>query len=161
MTDEKIVPALVTGGEATAGPPLGPTLAPLGLNVVAIVKEINAQTSDYPGMRVPVKIIVNTDTKQFRVEVGTPTTSALLAKEAGVQKGSGTPNSDLVGDLKMEQLVKIARAKMPQTYASNVKSGVRELLGACVSMGIKVEGLNPRDALLEVGKGKWDSLLVD
>jgi len=137
LTDEKIVPALVTGGEATAGPPLGPTLAPLGLNVVAIVKEINAQTSDYPGMRVPVKIIVNTETKQFRVEVGTPTTSALIAKEAGVQKGSGTPNSDLVGDLKMEQLVKIARSKMPQTYASNVKSGVRELLGACVSMGIK------------------------
>ena len=161
MTDEKIVPALVTGGEATAGPPLGPTLAPLGLNVVAIVKEINAQTSDYPGMRVPVKIIVNTDTKQFRVEVGTPTTSALLAKEAGVQKGSGTPNSDLVGDLKMEQLVKIARAKMPQTYASNVKSGVRELLGACVSMGINVEGLNPRDSLLEVSMATWNSLLVD
>lgn len=161
MTDEKIVPALVTGGEATAGPPLGPTLAPLGMNVVAIVKEINAQTSDYAGMRVPVKIIVNSDTKQFRVEVGTPTSSALIVKEAGIPKGSGTPNSELLGDLKIEQLVKIARAKMPQSYASNVKSGVRELLGACVSMGIKVEGLSPKEALLEVSKGKWDSQLAD
>lgn len=160
MTDEKIVPALVTGGEATAGPPLGPTLAPLGLNVVAIVKEINAQTSDYAGMRVPVRIIVNSETKQFRVEVGTPTSSALIAKEAGVQKGSGTPNSELVGDLKIEQLVKIARAKMPQLYASTVKSGVREMLGACVSMGIKVEGLPPKEVLLEISNGKWDSILV-
>ena len=99
---EKTLKFLVPGGEATAGPPIGPALGPLGLNVLQVVEEINRRTSEFKGMRVPVEVIVDTDTKTFEVKVGTPTTAALIVKEAGIEKGSAQPNQDFVADLSME-----------------------------------------------------------
>ena len=156
MGDEKIIPLLVAGGQANAGPPLGPSLAPLGLNVMAIVNDINEKTKEYSGMRVPVKIIVQISKKTFEVEVGIPTSSALLAKALGVEKGSGTPNTEKVGNLNMDQLVKIANTKIDQSYATTIKSAVKELLGTCVSMGVTVENKEPKDLFAEINDGKWD-----
>ena len=156
MGDEKIIPLLVAGGQANAGPPLGPALAPMGLNVMAIVNDINEKTKEYSGMRVPVKIIVQVESKTFDVEVGIPTSSALLAKALGVEKGSGVPNSEKVGNLTMDQLVKIANTKIDQSYATTIKSAVKELLGTCVSMGITVENKEPKDLFAEINDGKWD-----
>ena len=156
MSDEKIIPLLVAGGQANAGPPLGPALAPMGLNVMAIVNDINEKTKEYSGMRVPVKIIVQVESKTFAVEVGIPTSSALLAKALGVEKGSGVPNSEKVGNLTMDQLVKIANTKIDQSYATTIKSTVKELLGTCVSMGITVENKEPKDLFAEINDGKWD-----
>ncbi|MFN3621489.1 MAG: 50S ribosomal protein L11 [Nitrososphaerales archaeon] len=150
---------LIVGGEANAGPPLGPALGPLGVNVMAIVKKINEATTSYKGMRVPVKIMVDIDTKSFEVEVGTPTTSALLVKEAGIEKGSGNPKANLVGNLTREQIVSISKAKLVDSYASKLKSVVKEVLGSCVSMGIKVENKDPREVLKEVDSGGWDDIL--
>src|ERR671928_980421 len=90
MADMKSISALVTGGEASAGPPLGPTLGPMGVNVLQVVNTINDKTRDFSGMKVPVKVEVDADTKKFTVEVGIPPTAALINKEAGVIKGSGT-----------------------------------------------------------------------
>ena len=159
MGDEKIIPLLVAGGQANAGPPLGPALAPMGLNVMAIVNDINEKTKEYSGMRVPVKIIVQVSKKTFEVEVGIPTSSALLAKALGVEKGSGVPNSEKVGNLNMDQLVKIANTKIDQSYATTIKSAVKELLGTCVSMGITVENKEPKDLFAEINDGKWDESL--
>ncbi len=156
MGDKKSVNALVVGSEATAGPPLGPALGPLGVNVMMIVKDINEKTKDYSGMRVPVKVTVDIDTKEFEVEVGVPTTSALIAKETGVEKGSGQPTTELVGNLGFEGLLKIANAKMEQSYGITLKSVVREVVGSCVSMGIKIEEKDPREFQKELGEGKWD-----
>ena len=138
MTNEKTISALISGGIANAGPPLGPALAPMGLNVMAVVKEINEKTKEYSGMRIPVNITVNTENKQFRVEVGIPTSSALIAKEIGITKGSGTPNTEFVGEISMEQLKNIAAVKLEQSYAITLKSAIKEVIGSCVSMGIKV-----------------------
>ena len=156
MGDEKIIPLLVAGGQANAGPPLGPALAPMGLNVMAIVNDINEKTKEYSGMRVPVKIIVQVSKKTFEVEVGIPTSSALLAKALGIEKGSGIPNSEKVGNLNMDQLVKIANTKIDQSYATTIKRAVKELLGTCVSMGITVENKEPKDLFAEINDGKWD-----
>src|SRR5512137_2459323 len=104
MSEKKVVEALVNGGQATAGPPLGPTLGPLGLNVLAVVKKINEVTQDYVGMKVPIKIIIDPQTKDFDVTVGTPTTAALIVKESGIPKGSGTPKTQKVGNLTMPQV---------------------------------------------------------
>src|SRR5437899_7404571 len=95
------------GGKATAGVPLGPALGPLGVNVMQIVNRINELTKAYAGMKVPVKVIVDVEDKSFDVEIGTPTTSALLVKELGVEKGSGTPKATKVGNLTPESIVKI------------------------------------------------------
>jgi large subunit ribosomal protein L11 len=159
MGETKTVVALIVGGEANAGPPLGPALGPLGVNVMAVVKKINEATAMYKGMRVPVKIKVDTETKSFEVEVGTPTTSALLVKEAGIEKGSGNPKTNFVGNLTREQIVSIAKVKMGSSYASTLKSAVKEVLGSCVSMGVKVEDKDPRVVLKEVDSGAWDDIL--
>ncbi len=160
MGENKIISLLVTGGEANAGPPLGPALGPLGVNVVAVVKRINELTGEYSGMRVPVKVNVDTENKSFEVEVGLPTTSALIAKEAKIPKGSGTPQATFAGNLTADQLLKLAKIKFGKTYAASYKGAAREVLGACVSMGITVEGKDPRAFLKEVEEGKWDQVLA-
>lgn len=141
----QIVEVLVEGGKASPGPPLGPALGPLGVNIGMVVAKINELTKDYAGMTVPVKIIVDPKTKQFEIEVGTPPTSALIKKELKLEKGSSDPRRQKVGDLKMEQVIKIARIKRGNSLSYNLKGVVLEVLGACVSMGITVEGKDPRE----------------
>ena len=159
MPDIKTVSALVVGGEANAGPPLGPALGPLGVNVMMIVKQINDLTKDYTGMRVPVKVNVNTENKQFDIEVGIPSASALIVKESGAPKGAATPKTAVAGNLTIDQLVKIAKVKITQSYASTVKSAAKEIAGSCVSMGITIEGKAPKDFIAEVSQNKWDEAL--
>jgi len=161
MTEKQTVSALITGGQVNAGPPLGPALGPFGLNVMAVVNEINKKTEDYNGMRVPVKIIVDTDVKSFEIEVGLPTSSALIVKESGVEKGSGTSGTDYVGNLSMEQIVKIAKSKIEQSYGKDIRSVSREVIGSCVSMGIKVEDLPPKDIFKLMDEGKWSDLFTN
>jgi large subunit ribosomal protein L11 len=156
---KKVVEALVAGGQATAGPPLGPALGPLGVNVVAIVNKINEVTKDYAGMKVPVKVIVDTETKQFEVTVGTPTTSALIVSELKIEKGSGSPKAQKVGNLNMDQIVKIAKMKSAELLSTNLKRSVKEVLGSCVSMGVTAEGKDPKEVQKEVDEGKYDSIL--
>jgi len=156
---KKTVEALVAGGQATAGPPLGPALGPLGVNVLAIVNKINEVTKDYAGMKVPVKVIVDPETKEFEVTVGTPTASALIVSELKVEKGSGSPKTTKVGDLSMEQLVKVAKMKRVQLLAADTKKAAKEILGTCVSMGVTVAGKDPREVQKEIDEGKHNELM--
>jgi len=156
---KKVVEALVAGGQATAGPPLGPALGPLGVNVVAIVNKINEVTKDYAGMKVPVKVIVDTETKEFEVTVGTPTTSALIVSELKVEKGSGSPKAQKIGNLTMDQIVKIAKMKSAELLSTNLKAAVKEVLGSCVSMGVTVEGKDPMEVQKEIDRGTYETAL--
>jgi large subunit ribosomal protein L11 len=158
LGEKKQVEALLNGGEATAGPPLGPALGPLGVNVLQIVNRINELTSGYSGMKVPVRVIVDIETKAFEVEIGTPTTSALIVKELGIEKGSGNPKAEKAGNLTVEQVVKIAKMKLPGSYALSDNSTAKEVLGSCISMGITVDGRDPREIQKEISEGKWDKL---
>jgi large subunit ribosomal protein L11 len=158
LGEKKQVEALLSGGEATAGPPLGPALGPLGVNVLQIVNRINELTKGYAGMKVPVRVIVDVDTKAFEVEIGTPTTSALIVKELGIEKGSGNPKAEKAGNLTVEQVVKIAKMKVPGSYALSDNSAAKEVLGSCISMGITVDGRDPREIQKEISEGKWDKL---
>ena len=160
MGENKVISLLITGGEANAGPPLGPALGPLGVNVVAVVKRINELTGEYSGMRVPVKVNVDTENKSFEVEVGLPTTSALVAKEAKIPKGSGTPKAKFAGNLTVDQLLKLAKIKFGKSYSATYKSAAKEILGACVSIGVTVESKDPRLFLKEVDEGTWDEALT-
>lgn len=159
MSVNKVVNVLVNGGQATAGPPLGPALGPLGLNVLAVVKKINELTEDYAGMKVPVRVEVNVETKEFDVSVGTPTTSALLVKELNITKGSGNTKIEKVGNLKMEQLINIAKLKREQLLSKTLRGAVKEILGSCVSIGITVEGKEPKDIQGAIDEGLYDEFL--
>jgi large subunit ribosomal protein L11 len=158
MSEKKSVELLVNGGQANAGPPLGPALGPLGVNIMAIVNKINELTKDYAGMKVPVKITVNTEDKTFDVTVGTPTASALIVAELKIEKGSGTPNTVKVGNLSMEQVVRIAKIKQPQLLSPTLKKAIKEMLGTCVSLGVTVEGKDPREVQKEIDEGTYESL---
>lgn len=144
------VEALVDGGKASAGPPLGPALGPLGLNLNQVINAINEKTKDFDGMKVPIKLVINTETKQFEVKVGTPPVSALVKKELGIEKAAQTPGTETVGDLTMKQVKKVARIKMENMLSYTEKNAVKEVLGTCVTMGVTVDGKDPREIQKEL-----------
>lgn len=156
MADIQTVSALVTGGQANAGPPLGPTLGPLGVNILQIVNAINDKTKDFEGMKVPVTVSVDKGTKQWTVDVGIPSAAALILKEAGLQKGSGMSGTTWVGDIKMDSIIKVAKLKIDSSYAQDLKAAVKEIVGTCLPLGVKIDGKNPKEVTTEINAGKWD-----
>jgi len=155
---EKTIEALVEGGKASAGPPLGPALGPLGVNIGDVINAINEKTKDFAGMKIPVKVIV--DGKNFDIKVGTPPVSALIKKEANLNKLSSNPKEDKVADLKIEQIIKIAKAKKDGLNSVDMKSSVKEIVGSCVSYGILVEGKDPKIIINEINEGKYDDEII-
>ena len=156
---EQKVSALVTGGAASAGPPLGPALGPLGVNIMEVINAINEKTKDFDGMKVPVTVIVDSDTKKYEIEIGIPSAAALIMKEAGIQKGSGTSGTEWAGDVTIDSIIKVANTKLESSYASSLKSVTKTVIGTCVSLGVKVEGKTPKEMTTEINEGKWDEKL--
>ena len=152
---EQTIEQLVEGGKATAAPPLGPALGPLGVNIGQVVAEINKKTESFKGMQVPVTVIVDTDTKEFKITVGTPPVSALIKKEAGIEKGSGNPLVDKIADLKIEQVIKIAKMKEGAMLGKDNFAKVKEVCGTCNSMGVMVEGKQASEAIADINKGAF------
>lgn len=155
-----MIEVLVSGGKATPGAPLGPSLGPLGVNIKKVIEKINEKTKDFDGMQVPVKIFVG-DNKEFSITVGTPPTSSLIKKEIGIELGSATPGNKIVGNLTMKQAIKIARMKKDDTLAKSLKNAVKETVGTCTSLGITVEGMSPKAITKEINNGKFDAELSE
>lgn len=151
---------LVDAGKATPGPPLGPALGPLGVNIPEIVKAINERTRSFEGVKVPVTLFIDPRTKEYTIDVGTPPTSALILRELGVEKGSGTTPNTYVGNLTLQQAIRIAEMKKDSLPCRNLRSRVLEVLGTCVSMGVTVEGKSPKEFTREVKEGRVDSKLA-
>jgi large subunit ribosomal protein L11 len=152
---EQSIETLVPGGKATAAPPLGPALGPLGVNIGQVVGEINNKTKEFNGMQVPVKVIVNSETKEFSIEVGTPPASALIKKEANIEKGSGNPLTDKVADLKIEQVIKIAKMKESNLLGKDPVARSKEIIGTCHSMGVLVEGHAGQKTIQLINEGQF------
>lgn len=153
------VEVLVPGGRATAGPPLGPALGPLGINVKAVVDDINKKTAEFNGMTVPVTVSVD-DKKNVTLTIGIPPTTALIIKEAGVEKGSGNPKTEKVGNLSLDAVIRIAKMKMENMLSYNLKEAVKEVMGTAVSVGVTIEGKTPKEAIATVNAGEWDKQLA-
>jgi len=152
---------IVNGGQATGGPPIGPALGPMGVNIMQIVAEINKQTAEYKGTPVPVDVIIDTDTKLFTIKIGMLSTFALLSQAAKISKGSGTPNSAPAGDLSFEELVSVAKKKRAGLYAASLKAAVREVLGTCLSMGVTIDGKPAKEIQGLIKSGAYDAQLVE
>ncbi len=154
---KQTVEALVDGGKATAGPPLGPALGPLGVNIGQIIAEINKKTESFKGMQVPIKVLVDSDTKEFEITIGTPPTASLIIKEAGIAKGAHNPAAEKVADLRIEQIIRIAKMKDSALLGKNLKSMVKEVIGTCNSCGVLVNGMLATEAIQAVNNGQFDS----
>jgi large subunit ribosomal protein L11 len=141
------VSVLVEGGKASAGPPLGPALGPLGVNVGQVVAKINEETKQFAGMRVPVVVKVDPATRAFTLVVGRPPVAALLLKEAGKEKGSGKPKSEAIGDVGLDAVRRIAEAKGDDLHGRSIEEKMNQVIGTCVSLGLTVGGEDPRSVL--------------
>jgi len=153
---KETIEVLVEGGKATAAPPLGPALGPLGVNIGLIVAEINKKTASFKGMQVPVKVIVDKDTKQFEIKVGTPPASQLILKEAKIEKASKNPKDEKIADLMIEQIIRIAKMKEDALLGRNLKQRIKEIMGTCNGMGVLVEGKPAVESIQDVNAGKYD-----
>lgn len=149
------VEALVDGGKATAGPPLGPALGPKGVNTAQVIAKINEKTKAFEGMKVPVTVIINDD-KTFDIKVGTPPMSALIKGELGVSSGAHNVRTEKVGNLSVEQMKKLAEMKQDDLLGATVKARVLEVAGNCVSVGVSIDGKNPKDFIKAVKAGEYD-----
>ena len=125
-----------------------------------IVQKINEQTKLYEGLKVPVKIIVDTETKQFEVEVGSPPTSALLLTAAKIPKGSGTAGTETVGNVTLKQIVEIAKSKLEQLSSNTLKAAVKTVIGTCVSIGLTVNEKSPKEVIAELNEGKHQEIIT-
>jgi len=149
------VKTLVDGGRATAGPPLGPALGPLGVPVPKVVQAINEETKDFAGMKVPVTITVD-DKRNFVITVGVPPTTALLKKELGIERGPQKPGAESAGNITMEQAVKVAKMKKNDVLSYDLKSATKEVIGSGVPFNMYVEGKPVKDVQKEIDEGKYD-----
>jgi large subunit ribosomal protein L11 len=207
---QKIVNALIDGGKATPAPPLGPSLSVFKVNIGKIIQDINEKTKNYDGMKVPVKIIIDDVTKDYKIEIGTPPVSSLIRKELGlkiiaeekkeeaipaapiegakekettekteptkegVQPKEGEATAEpaekkvvekkervIVGNLTIDQCIKMMRMKRDSLLAKDTKKALKEIVASVVSMPLTIEGKNPKEVLKEIDEGKYDSKISD
>ena len=154
------IEVLVPGGEATPGPPLGPELGPTPVDVQAVVQQINDETAAFDGMEVPITVEYEDD-GSFTIEVGVPPTAELIKDEAGFDTGSGEPQETFVADLTVEQVTKIAEQKQSDLLAYDLKNAAKEVVGTCTSLGVTIEGEDPREFKDRVEDGEYDDILAE
>lgn len=149
------VDVVIDGGACNAGP-LGPALGPTGVNIGEVVAEINQKTAEFKGMKVPVKIEVD-DKRGFTVSVGLPPASALIKEKLGLKSGSGNAKTTFVSDMSWDQLKSIARMKGDNLMGADLRRQATEIVGTCTSMGVTIEGMNPREASKRLRAGEFDA----
>jgi len=159
MGKKATVEVMVDGGKATAGPALGGTLGPLKVNIGQVISQLNEKTKDFAGMKVPAKVIVDTESKEFTITIGTPPSSDLIKKEVNLEKGSGEPDKVKVAVISMEQVIKVAKMKSSSLIVNNLKSATKVVVGTCNSLGILVEGKDPKAVMREIDEGKYDNVI--
>lgn len=161
MGNKMEIQALVEGGKASGGPPIGPAIGPTGVPIKSVVDKINEETKDFKGLKVPVTIIVDTENKTFEIKISTPMASALILKEINIPKGSGNTKETKVGDISFEGITKVAKMKRASLNALTIKTAVKILLGTAVSMGVTVEGKDPKEVQKQIDQGEYDEQLKE
>lgn len=137
------VRVVVDGGKATPAPPLGPQITMLGLKAPEVIKKINDQTKSFEGMKVPVEIEVDKSTKEYKLNVLMPSVSQLLIKAAKLEKGYGDRKEST--SVSFEDVKKIAISHSKYSLAKDENKLINEVLGSCISMGLKVDDKDPRE----------------
>jgi len=147
---------LAEGESMSPGPALSQKLGPLGINIGQVISKVNDATKGFKGLKVPVELDVNTATKQFEVQVFSPPVSELLKKELGIEKGSGEQEKIKVANASIEQIISVAKTKLPHMLSKNLKSAVKNVVGTCVSLGILIESKPAKEIEQEIEQGKYD-----
>ena len=153
---KETVEMMIEGGKAVANAAVGQKLGPLRVNIQDILKQINERTSALKGMKVPVKIIVDKDTKEVNLSIGTPPASELIKSELKLEKGSGKPDKDKIANISIEQVIKITKMKQESLMAKNLKAAVKTIIGSCNALGILIEGKTSKEISKDINAGMYD-----
>jgi large subunit ribosomal protein L11 len=145
------IKALVAAAKVTPGA-LGQSLGMAGLNIGKVVADINTATKSYAGMKVPIVISYDVNTKDYEIIVRLPPTSQLLLKEAGITKGAGNREA-MAGDLTLAKVISVAKKKT-ESLGADLKKAVLQVLGSCYSMGLTVDGRSAKEVQADVNAGK-------
>ncbi len=147
---------LVEGGSMKPGPALSQKLGPAGINIGKVIEKVNEATKNFQGLKVPVELDVDPSTKEFEVKVFSPPVSELLKKELGIEKGSATQKKEQVANASIEQIISVAKTKIPSLLCKDLKSAVKTVVGTCVSLGCLVENKSATEIGREIDKGNYD-----
>ncbi len=159
MSEER-VQIMVEGGKAAATPQMAQSLGPKGINIKDVLAQINEKTKNFQGMKVPVDVIVDVETKAFQLHIGTPPTAELIKKEVNAEKGSGMPNREKIGNLAIEQVIKVALMKEDGMLVKSFKAAVKNVIGTCGSLGILVEGKEPKEINKDIDEKIYDKEIL-
>ena len=151
------VKLIVDGGDMKPGPAVAQQLGPMGINLGKVIGDVNSATSGFKGTKVPVEIDVDGKTKNYIIKVFSPPVSELIKKELGLEKGSGEALKYKVGNIAFERVVSVAKTKLPNLLAKDLKSAVKLVVGTCVSTGVLIDNKEAKDVEKEIDAGKYDN----
>ena len=145
---------------ASGGPPIGPAVGPTGINIKDVVDTVNEKTMIFKGLTVPIRIVCDPETKQFEIFIETPSTASLLLKEIGVQKGSSSCSDNKIGDMNLDQIINVVEAKKEIFLNRTYKAAIKSVLGTALSIGVTVEGEDPRKIQKLIDNGDYDDRIT-
>jgi large subunit ribosomal protein L11 len=150
-----LIKLLVDGGAMKPGPAIAQQIGPMGINMGKVISDINAATASFKGMQVPVNLEVDAKKKTFTVTVLSPSVSALLKKELGIELGSGERRKVQVGNLAIEQIISITKQKQSGMLANDFMGALKSVIGSAMAMGVLIESKDPKEVLEEIADGKY------
>lgn len=152
-----VIKLIVDGGAMKPGPTIAQQLGPMGINIGKVIEDVNKATAGFKGVKVPVELNVDAKTKKYDITVSSPPVAELLKKELGLEKGSGEAGKVKIANVAIEQVINVAKTKLPNMLARDLKNAVKLVLGSCVSLGLLVENQSPVAVIREVNEGKYDT----
>jgi large subunit ribosomal protein L11 len=150
-----LIKLLVEGGNMTQSPTIAQQLGPKGININEVISQVNSATKNFKGINVPVHLDVDTKTKKFTIKVLSPPTSELIKKELKIEKASSARMKQKVGNLAIEQVISIAKAKHEHLLSHNFLSTLKSIIGTCMALGVLIESKDPKEILEEISQGKF------
>lgn len=155
----KVIRAQIKGGEAKPEPPLGPAITDAGLNINEVIERINRETEKYRGYTLTTKIIVDLDKKSYDIYLELPTTTSLLLAMANASEPSGDPMHKKIGNISFADIIKIATLKKHELTAKTLKAAIKTILSSARSIGLVVDGKDPKDISREMDQGLYDEII--
>tara|TARA_Y100000310_G_scaffold224526_1_gene226375 strand:- start:226 stop:960 length:735 start_codon:yes stop_codon:yes gene_type:complete len=150
---------IVEGGKMAPGPAVAQQLGPMGINLGKVITDVNEATSSFSGTKVPVELDVDPKTKSYDIQVFSPPVAELIKKSLALEKGSGEAHKIKVGNIASETVLGIAKTKMPDLLAKDLKAALKLIVGTCVSLGVLVDNKDPKEIEIEIDDGQYDDLI--